>query len=329
MKINGLMIMVALSVLAVPALLLSAADNVDAKPLGLGRSIGAQRQSLAPAPAPTATAVAPAAAAKPGGIASQPGMPAPAGAAAAKPAAPGSGGVSRWLGPIAGLAAGLGLAALFSHFGLSEGFASVVMFAALAIGIVFVIRAFIARRAPPANAMRYAGAGSVDAAAPADGPAIAAPAWGRPSSQNEPVFATAVAGSVGALTQPTARSLPPGFDADAFTRQAKLQFSRIQSAWDAGDRTLLADVTTPEMVDIIERDIAERGAHSPSEFHDLDAEVLDVGTEGTQHWASVRYRASVREGPGAAPSAYDEIWNLTKPVDGSSGWLLAGIQQLA
>ena len=29
------------------------------------------------------------------------------------------------------------------------------------------------------------------------------------------------------------------------------------------------------------------------------------------------------------PKAFDEMWNLVKPVDGSSGWLLAGIQQYA
>jgi predicted lipid-binding transport protein (Tim44 family) len=29
------------------------------------------------------------------------------------------------------------------------------------------------------------------------------------------------------------------------------------------------------------------------------------------------------------PEALDEVWNLSKPVNGSTGWLLAGIQQLA
>ena len=31
---------------------------------------------------------------------------------------------------------------------------------------------------------------------------------------------------------------------------------------------------------------------------------------------------------GAAPAGFEEIWNLVKPVDGSSGWQLAGIQQM-
>ena len=40
---------------------------------------------------------------------------------------------NRWLGPIAGLAAGLGLAALASHFGFGEELANVMMIALLAM----------------------------------------------------------------------------------------------------------------------------------------------------------------------------------------------------
>jgi len=29
------------------------------------------------------------------------------------------------------------------------------------------------------------------------------------------------------------------------------------------------------------------------------------------------------------PESFQEVWNLSKPVNGSSGWMLAGIQQLA
>jgi predicted lipid-binding transport protein (Tim44 family) len=46
------------------------------------------------------------------------------------------------------------------------------------------------------------------------------------------------------------------------------------------------------------------------------------------HWASVRFSGTVREAAGGAPEAFTEVWNLVKPRDGSSGWLLAGIQQM-
>ena len=60
----------------------------------------------------------------------------------------------------------------------------------------------------------------------------------------------------------------------------------------------------------------------------LDAELLEISTEGAEHWASVRFSGQVREAPGAAPEGFSEVWNLVKPADGSSGWLLAGIQQM-
>ena len=60
----------------------------------------------------------------------------------------------------------------------------------------------------------------------------------------------------------------------------------------------------------------------------LEAELLDVASEADKYWASVRFSGTVREAPGMQPSAFEEVWNLVKPKDGSSGWLLAGIQQM-
>jgi predicted lipid-binding transport protein (Tim44 family) len=60
----------------------------------------------------------------------------------------------------------------------------------------------------------------------------------------------------------------------------------------------------------------------------LDAQLLEVATEGDKYWASVRFSGQVRETAGSEPAAFSEVWHLAKPVDGSSGWLLAGIQQM-
>jgi predicted lipid-binding transport protein (Tim44 family) len=60
----------------------------------------------------------------------------------------------------------------------------------------------------------------------------------------------------------------------------------------------------------------------------LEAQLLEVVTEGDQHLASVRFSGTVRESPDAAPQSFAEVWNLVKPADGSTGWLLAGIQQM-
>ena len=92
---------------------------------------------------------------------------------------------------------------------------------------------------------------------------------------------------------------------------------------------MLADVLTPQMLEEVGRDIAQRGGHEPTLIDALDAEVLDVSTEGSEHWASVRFTGQSREDGTAAPERFDEVWNLVKPVDGSTGWRLAGIQQYA
>ena len=286
---------------------LVAADHAEAKRMGGGRSLGAQRQ-VTPAPAPPSSpSVAPAP--------SAPMQAAPAKAAAAPAAA----GASRWLGPIAGLAAGLGLAALLSHLGLSETFASFLLLALLVVGGFFLVRLLLARRTPAASPLQYAGAG---AGTPRVEPRLDATAPAR----FEPVLGAA-SGAAPAAAAP-AGNYPPGFDPAPFVEQAKLQFGKLQAAFDSGDRKALADVLTPEMFAEVTRELADRGSHLPTEIMRLDATILEAETEGDRHWMSVHFKGLLREDGTVLPKEFDEIWNLTKPVDGKSGWLLAGIQQV-
>ena len=288
----------------------------EAKRIGGGSSMGTQRS------------IAPPASSAPSGAASQPVMPATPGAtlparpatpAATPAAAPAKSFFQRWAAPLAGLAAGLGLAALLSHFGLPEGIGGLLLVAAFFIAMAFLVRMLLARRASPTPAMQYAG--RVEPQAPRDVfRAETAPAWGG-APKPEPTMAPAA--------QSTVRNLPPGFDAAGFAEQAKSQFRRLQAAYDAADRSTLADVMTPQMFAEISRDLDHRFGHQPTEIESLSADVLEVATEGNAHWASVRYTGRIREDGEATAKGIDEVWNLTKPVDGSSGWLLAGIQQTA
>lgn len=284
--------------------------EADAARLGGGRSLGVQRPSVSPrAATPPASS--------PSGAASQPVMPAQPGATLpakpAMPATPAPSGASRWLGPIAGIAAGIGLAALLSHFGLPEGMGTFLLLALLAIGVIFVVRMLFARRTQGERPLAYA--------AGRNAPAFEmppAPPWGG-ASRVEPTLTSASA---------PGRAFPPGFDAVGFAKHAKEQFIRLQAAYDAGNREVLADVMTPEMIGEISSELDSSAPRLPTQVEKLDAEVVDVETQGDRHWASVRFTGTLREG-GGAPVALDEVWNLTKPADGSTGWLLAGIQQPA
>ena len=295
---------------AVASLALVHAGLADAARLGGGRSLGMQRSIVPPAPrtAPSTNGFS--------GPAERPVMPATPGAStggaatgAAAAASTASRG-SRWLGPIAGLAAGLGLAALFSHLGLSEGFGSLLLLGLLVFGGIALIRAFAARRMQ--EPMTYpAGAARAPVEPPQRAPAIDT-AWGAPAG------AAASAGKY-----------PPGFDPLPFVAQAKQQFRRLQAAYDRGDRAALADVTTPQMSAEIVRDLDARGPQPPTDVVTLDADVLEVVQEGDRYVATVRFHGTMREDGNAAAQPFEEMWHLVKPVDGSSGWLLAGIQQYA
>ena len=281
------------------------AGLADAARLGGGRSFGMQR-SITPPP----VKAAPSTGSTFSGPAANPVMPAPSGASAARPApAPAAGAsasaTSRWLGPLAGLAAGLGLAALFSHFGLSDGLGSLLLLGLIAFGAIALLRAFATRRAVAMQAYGAA-AGAREALEPTLGPG-----WG----------ASAASADRGRY--------PPGFDPGPFLGEAKQQFRRLQEAYDRADRQLLDDVTTPQMQAEIARDLATRGAHVPTEVVALDADVVKVVQEGVRYVASVRFRGMLREDGAPAPQPFEELWHLVKPVDGSTGWLLAGIQQYA
>src|SRR6476619_1914882 len=140
------------------ALFVAAAATVpgvaEARRIGGGGAVGMQR-SL---PARTPDAVP----ARPAAPVAQAAAPATAGAAAA--AAP----RRSWMGPIAGLAAGLGIAALMSHLGFGAEFGNIVMLLLLGIVAVIAIR-FVMRRFNPSSAsggMQLAGAGAPAAKAP-------------------------------------------------------------------------------------------------------------------------------------------------------------------
>lgn len=266
-----------------------AVGDAEARRMGGSKSFGMQRNVTPQSPsAPTQNAVP----AKP----TQP-------TAAAQPS-----GASRWLGPVAGLAAGLGLAALFSHLGLGEELASFVMILLLVAAAVFVFRLLTRKRAPESQPLQYAGAGT--------------------GADNAALRYEAPAAGGGAALPSVAGNIPAGFDVDGFLRQAKLNFVRLQAANDAGNVEDIRNFTTPEVFAEIRLQMDERGgAAQQTDVVTLEAELLEVAEEFRQYIASVRFHGSIRESAGAAAEAFDEIWHLTKPVAGSGGWVIAGIQQ--
>ena len=240
----------------------------------------------------------------------------PAATSATPPAAQPSG-MSRWLGPIAGIAAGLGIAALLSHFGLGEGMANFLMIALLVVAVVVAFKFFFRKREQNAG-MQYAGAGAPYTDANA----------GRVEPSRFDAGSAANVGAGGTATAATAAvNIPADFDAEGFLRQAKLNYIRLQAANDRGDMDDIKNFTSPEMFAEIQMQYQERGrSQQETDVQQLDATVLDVSEEADRYVVSVRFFGSIREEAGAAAEAFDEVWHLTKSVSGG-GWVIAGIQQ--
>src|SRR5574343_628434 len=203
--------------------------DAEAKRLGGGSSSGMQRQSVAPSNTHQA---------------------APAQAphqAAAPAAAPQTQPKRSWMGPLAGLAAGIGLAALASHFGFGEGLANMMMIGLLVMGAVMLFGFLMRKKAParPADGMQYAAAG---------------PAF-DPQPQAEPYAAGSSAAPAATPVQTQGNGfVPADFDAAGFVKNAKVMFLRLQAANDAGNLDDIREFTSPEMFAEIKLAMSDRPA---------------------------------------------------------------------
>jgi predicted lipid-binding transport protein (Tim44 family) len=294
--------MVALSALSI------AVGEAQAKRMGGGGSVGRQsqnvtRQSAAPAHNPAAQQQAAPAAA-------------PQQAVPPKPSSP-------WKGILGGALLGLGLGALLSHFGLGGAAASFIgtllMIALLAAAAMFLYRMF--RRNADNGGMKPAYAGGNGYPSTPDIGSRIEPAQLR--TDNAASSGSASSG------QQAPWGIPAGFDTEGFLRQAKSHFIRMQAVWDRADVNDLREFITPEMFAELRLQLQERG---PSPNHtdvvSLDAVMLGLETIDGEYMASVRFSGMIREADNAPAEAFTEVWNLTKPVNGQGGWVLAGIQQM-
>ncbi len=296
---------------------MSMVAEATAKPLGGGRSIGRQSPTVArQAPAPTQ---APMQQQQVQRQATPAATPAPA---AARPSSP-------WKGILGGALVGLGLGALASHLGLGGAlgsmFGSILMIALLALAGLFIYRMF-KRKDTPANSSfsGFNNAQPVPAGGtPEIGSGLQKPAAFQPVQQpGSTVYAPAA---------PAAQwGVPGDFDNAAFLRQAKSSFIRMQAAWDKADTADLREFTTPEVFAELKLQIQERGA--VADFTDvvsIDAQLLGIETIDNEYLASVKFDGMIKPAPSAPAQPFSEVWNMSKPLDGSTGWVLAGIQQLS
>jgi len=318
-----------LTALFVVAMAFATMHAEAAKRLGGGKSMGQQSSSVtqreAAKPAPAATPNA-----------------APTAAPAAAPHAPAApapqpsrfGGMGGMLG---GLAAGLGLAWLAHSLGFGAEFGQFLMFGLLALVVMMVIGAFMRRRQPEAaNTSPYAfeGAGAMN---PSTLPQYNPKNVGNDSSarpvDTQPDYAAGGSMIGSALGGSQTWGIPADFDTVGFVNAAKQNFMTLQQAWDRSDIASLRMMMTDGMLTEIKNQLAEREATANGQVNHtevvmLDAHLLGIEDLGQSYMASVEFSGLIREEPSSGPTPFREVWNMTKPKDGSLGWLVAGVQAL-
>lgn len=314
------------------ALLLVLHPDAEARRMGGGKSFGQQSGNVSQRSAQPATA---------------PGAPTQnANTAAAKPAAaaPAAAPKRPWGAMLGGLAAGLGLAWLASSLGLGEGFGQVLMLMLVAMAGFALFRMLRSRSKPAASPFAFQGAGG---ATPASAPVArdyspdkvgndaSARPWERSSLAFDAKRAASGEGSIigSALSGSQNWGVPQGFDTAGFLEAAKRNFITLQSAWDRADIATLRSMMTDSMVDEIRGQLAEREVHRGDQPNHtdvvmLEAQLLGIEELGDAYMASVEFSGMIREELSAGPSPFREVWNMTKPSSGQSGWLVAGVQAL-
>ena len=313
--------------IALSLVLALGAVDAEAKRLGGGKSVGKQSSNVTQREAAPAAPAAPVQNAAPA-VPAKPAAPAPA-AAPRKP----------WAGMLAGLAAGLGLAWLASSLGLGEAFGQFILIALVVLLAMMAFGWFMRSRrpAPARSAYAFQGAGAADAATaqPSYRPEnVGNDASARPWERSQTAFdGSAGRGVVIGSALASGWSVPEGFDAEGFLKAAKSNFILLQAAWDQADMSTLRAMMTDDMVSEIGSQLAERerhtgGAVNLTEVQMLQAQLLGIEELGGEYMASVEFSGMIREDRNAGPSPFREVWNMTKPKDGSRGWLVAGVQAL-
>lgn len=223
-----------------------------------------------------------------------------------------------WGGILGGIAAGLGLGMLLSHFGgagLMSNLANIMMIAALVMLGIWLLRKLLGsknKQAQPA----YAG--------------TQFKSYTDLDNTTKTFTHTPTVNEINHNLTQQPISMPTGFDTENFLRQAKVYFVRLQAAWDAGNIQDIREFTTPEMFAEIRTDLSARDSNVINQTDVVTLEATLLGLEQTtdHYLASVKFSGLIREATEAAPESFVEIWNLSKPISGTSGWVLAGIQQI-
>lgn len=226
--------------------------------------------------------------------------PAAGNMAGARPAA--TSGASRWLGPLAGIAAGGLLASMF----MGDGFEGFQLFDFLILGLI----AFVAFRLLGARRQQQAR------------PAVAGMQREMPQQQ-APIF-----GGAAPSAAPVTFNAPAWFDAQRFIEAGRTHFMALQQHWDAAELDKIAEFVTPQMLNFLKEERASLGDGFQSTYiDDLDVQLDGIDELADKTVATLTFRGVSKTSRFDQGEAFSESWRMERSNGDDQPWLIAGIRQ--
>lgn len=225
---------------------------------------------------------------------------------AAAPARPS--GASRWLGPLAGIAAGGLLASMFMGGGF-HGF-QLLDFLVLAL-IAFLVFRFVAARRRQQPAM-----------------AAHAPQGRAPAPQQRQAAAPNAHGGAQRAPSRPASNAPAWFNEQRFLAAAREHFMSLQQHWDANEMDRIAEFVTPQMLAFLRQERAALGdGYQATYIDNLQVQLDGVDDLADKTVATLTFRGVSKNSRFDQGEPFSESWRMERRQGENQPWLVAGIRQ--
>ncbi len=227
---------------------------------------------------------------------------------AGKQAAAAPSGASRWLGPLAGLAAGGLLASMF----MGDGFEGIQFIDILIFGLIaFLLFRFLAARRRQQQ------------------PAMAGHAPMQREMPQQP--ATSIfGGSAAPVAAAPVINAPAWFNEQNFVAAAREHFLSLQQHWDANEMDKIAEFVTPQLLGFLKQERAEIGdAYQSTYIDDLQIQLDGVDDNAEKTTATLTFSGVAKTSRFDQGEPFSESWRMERVQGENQPWLVAGIRQNA
>lgn len=228
------------------------------------------------------------------------------------------GSAARWLGPLAGIAAGGLLASLF----MGHGFQGMQIFDILIVAaIIFLVLRFLSTRKKNPN-VNLTTASATRGTPPGydsfnpTGVLSSADLEGIPSTDRT------------IIENPIRKEFPTWFNEGVFLESARRHFTSLQTYWDQGNMDKISEFVTPNMLSLLKEERSDIvGEASVTQITNLIVTLDGLDDCTSKTIATVTFSGNSEVNGSDQSEYFNESWNMERDKGENKPWLIAGIRQ--